>query len=123
MPVRVVTVDDQDTFRQAARALVAATAGFELVGEAADGVSALRMIEEADADLVLLDVRMPGVDGIEVASRLCAADPTRVVVLASTVDPRSLAPLAHRCGAAAVVRKHWLTPRMLRGLWVAHRRR
>ena len=81
------------------------------------------MVAQADADLVLLDVRMPDIDGIEVANRLRAQDPTRIVVLASTVDPRSLADLARSCGAAAVVRKQWLTPRLLRGLWVAHRRR
>jgi CheY-like chemotaxis protein len=66
---------------------------------------------------------MPGIDGIEVANRLRAQEPRRVVVLASTVDPHSLSDLARDCGVAAVVRKHWLTPRMLRGLWVAHRRR
>jgi DNA-binding NarL/FixJ family response regulator len=121
--VRVVAVDDQPAFRMAARALVESMPGFEFVGESADGARALGVIAETDADLVLLDVRMPGLDGIEVAARLRAQEPKRVVVLASTVDPHSLSDLARECGAAAVVRKHWLTPRMLRGLWVAHRRR
>jgi DNA-binding NarL/FixJ family response regulator len=121
--VRVVTVDDQDAFRQAARALVASTPGFELVGESSDGAGAAEVVARADADLVLLDVRMPDVDGIEVANRLHADDPTRVVVLASTLEPRALSGLARACKADAVVRKHWLTPRLLRGLWVAHRRR
>ena len=116
--VRIVTVDDQPAFRTAAQAIIASTPGFELVGESADGASALRMVREADADLVLVDVRMPGIDGIEVAKRLLAEDPTRVVVLASTLDPNSLSGLARACGAAAVVRKHWLTPRLLRGLWI-----
>ena len=73
--------------------------------------------------MVIVDVRMPGMDGIELADRLRAADRTRVIVLATTVDTRALAPLARGCGASALVCKHWLTPRMLRGLWVAHRRR
>src|SRR5690349_19811418 len=123
MPVRVVAVDDQPAFRIAARALVESTPGFEFVGESADGADAVALVAEADADLVLLDVRMPGIDGIEVANRLRAQEPNRVVVLASTVDPHSLSELARSCGAAAVVRKHWLSPRLLRGLWIAHRRR
>jgi CheY-like chemotaxis protein len=121
--VRIVTVDDQPIFRTAAQALIASTPGFELVGESEDGESALALVGEADPDLVLVDVRMPGIDGIEVAARLLADDPTRVVVLASTLDPASLSHVARTCGAAAVVHKHWLTPRLLRGLWVAHRRR
>lgn len=118
-----MTIDDQPAFRMAAQAIIASTPGFELVGESADGESALRLIGEADPDLVLVDVRMPGIDGIEVATRVLADDPTRVVVLASTLLPSSLSSCARRSGAAAVVRKHWLTPRLLRGLWVAHRRR
>jgi len=49
--------------------------------------------------------------------------PERVIVLVSSTDPRELSPLARSSGAAALLRKHWLTPRLLRGLWVAHRRR
>jgi DNA-binding NarL/FixJ family response regulator len=122
-PVRIATVDDQLAFRLAAQAIIASTHGFELVGESADGASALRMLDEADPDLIIVDVRMPGIDGIEVTRRLLAKDPTRVVVLASTLEPRSLSRFARSCGAAAVIRKHWLTPRLLHGLWVAHRRR
>jgi DNA-binding NarL/FixJ family response regulator len=122
-PVRIVTVDDQPAFLAAAQALVASTPGFELVGESADGESALALVDATDPDLVLIDVRMPGIDGIDLAERLLARDPTRVVVLASTLDSGALSRFARPCGAAAVVRKHWLTPRLLRGLWVAHRRR
>jgi len=121
--VRIVTVDDQPVFHTAAQAIIACTPGFELVGASSDGESALRLVDEADADIVIVDVRMPGIDGIEVATRLMADDPTRVVVLASTLDPGSLSRSARACGAAAVVRKQWLTPRLLHGLWVAHRRR
>jgi DNA-binding NarL/FixJ family response regulator len=121
--VRIVTIDDQATFRNAAQAIIASTPGFELVGTWADGESALRLVGEADPDIVLVDVRMPGIDGIEVTARLLDEDPTRVVVLASTLDARSLSRFARGCGAAAVVCKHWLTPRLLHGLWVAHRRR
>jgi DNA-binding NarL/FixJ family response regulator len=122
-PVRVVTVDDQELFRRAAQAVIESSPGFTLVGESASGEEALRLIPEIDPDMVILDVRMEGLDGIEVAERLRSEDPTRVVVLASSADSSTLSSLAHRCGAAALVRKHWLTPRLLRGLWVAHRRR
>jgi hypothetical protein len=62
-------------------------------------------------------------DGIELARRLRAQDEGRVIVLATTVETAALGELARSCGATALVRKHWLTPRMLRGLWIAHRRR
>jgi DNA-binding NarL/FixJ family response regulator len=117
--VRVVTVDDQPQFHAAAEAVVARTPGFELVGEVRDGPAALRAMPALDPDLVIVDVRMPGMDGLEVVERLRAQDTSRVIVLATdSPDPH-----ARECGAAALVRKHWLTPRMLRGLWVAHRRR
>jgi DNA-binding NarL/FixJ family response regulator len=121
--IRVVTVDDQAVFREAARAIIDSTPRFELVGEAEDGETALDLVREADPDVVLLDVRLPGMDGIEVSRRLTAEDPGRLVVLVSSADQRELSALARSCGAAALLRKHWLTPRLLRGLWVAHRRR
>jgi DNA-binding NarL/FixJ family response regulator len=121
--IRVVTVDDQPVFRDAARAIIEHTPQFALVGEADEGEKALALVREADPDLVLLDVRLPGLDGIEVSRRLIEEDPERLIVLVSSVDPRELSPLARSSGAAAVLRKHWLTPRLLRGLWVAHRRR
>ena len=122
-PVRVVTVDDHPHFRTAAHALVESTPGFELVGEAVDGESALRAVPELDADMVLLDLRLPGADGIEIAERLHAADDSCVIVLVTTLDPHTVSGLAKGCGAAALLSKQWLTPRLLRGLWVAHRRR
>jgi DNA-binding NarL/FixJ family response regulator len=121
--IRVVTVDDQPVFRDAARAIIEHTPQFALVGEAGDGESALDLIRHADPDLVLLDVRLPGLDGIEVSRRLTSEDPGRVIVLVSSADPRELSPLARTSGASALLRKHWLTPRLLHGLWVAHRRR
>jgi DNA-binding NarL/FixJ family response regulator len=121
--IRVLTVDDQALFRETARAIVSHTPGFEVVGESADGESALREARRSDPDLVLLDVRMTGIDGIETARRLHAEDPTRVIVLASSADVRELSELAESAGVAALVSKHWLSPRLLRGLWLALRRR
>jgi len=122
-PIRIATVDDQRPFREAARALLTAMPDFELVGESADGEEALRLVRESDPDMVLLDVRMAGLDGIEVASRLSAEDPSRVIILVSSGDLRPLSGLARSCGADALVNKHWLTRNLLRGLWAVHRRR
>ena len=70
--IGVLTVDDQPLFRSAAAAVVDATPGFEAVGEASSGEEALQLSSELRPDLVLLDVRMPGMDGIETAQRLAA---------------------------------------------------
>jgi DNA-binding NarL/FixJ family response regulator len=121
--IRVITVDDQPLFREAARATIGRTPGFELVGESEDGESALGLARSADPDMVIVDVRMDGMDGVETARRLTEEDPTRVIVLVSSADLRGLSGLAASCGAAALVDKRWLTPRLLRGLWAAHRRR
>jgi DNA-binding NarL/FixJ family response regulator len=118
-----MTVDDQMFFQQAAHALVDTLEGFEIVGEPPNGYAALELAPIADPDLVLIDIRMPGLDGIEVARRLNAEDPTRVIVLASSTHPNEFAQLARECSAAALVHKQWLTPRFLRGLWIVHRRR
>ena len=121
--ITLLTVDDQDLFREAARAVAASTPDFEVVAEAADGDAAIRIAREVDPDMVIVDVRMAGRDGIDTARALTDEDPTRVVVLVSSADVRELSALAEAAGAAALLRKHWLTPRLLRGLWVAHRRR
>ena len=112
----VLTVDDQAVFRRAARALVAATPGFEDVGEARSGRQALRLVDELDPDLVLLDVRMPGMDGLETARHLAAAHPRTVVILVSVEElPASL-----NAPATAHLLKRDLSTRALRGAWEAN---
>ena len=105
------------------RTLIECTSGFELVGESANGAAALVLVRETDPDLVILDVRMPVMDGIEAATELTAEDATRVIVLASSANLDGLSDLAAASGADALVQKQWLTPQLLRGLWIAHRRR
>jgi two-component system, NarL family, invasion response regulator UvrY len=121
--VTVLTVDDQVVFRRAARSLIAATPGFEQVGEAASGREALELTAELRPDLVLLDVRMPGMDGIETARRLADSDPEAMVVLISIEEVSELPSSVASAGAAAVMRKRDLSTRSLRKLWRTHRPR
>lgn len=120
-PVRVLTVDDQARFREVARDVIDATAGFEVVGEAENGDEALLAVERLAPQLVLLDVRMPGLDGITVARRLRERHPDTVVVLISIEDPLDLPSAAELVDAIPLVRKQDFGPRLLRRLWSEHR--
>jgi DNA-binding NarL/FixJ family response regulator len=120
MPVRVLAVDDQEVFRRVARQLIAATEGFEQVGEAASGDEALALAAQLHPDLVLLDVRMPGLDGVETARRLATVAPEAVVVLISLDGIADLPSSIVLAGAKAHVRKQDLSPRRLQDLWRVH---
>lgn len=118
--VRVLTVDDQERFRQIAGEVIAATPGFEAVGEAASGEEALAAVNQLSPQLVLCDVRMPGLDGIEVARQLSATHPDTVVVLISIGD-RTDMPAATQLGDnVPLVRKQDFGPMLLRRLWSEH---
>jgi two-component system, NarL family, invasion response regulator UvrY len=114
--VRVLTVDDQDLFRGVARDVIDATPGFESIGEAASGEEGLAAVEALAPELVLLDVRMPGIDGIEVARRLAESHPDVLVVLIS-IEERIDVPSAAKLNAVPLVRKQDFGPRLLRSLW------
>ena len=85
----VLIVDDHPAFRSAARALLQA-AGFEVVGEAGDGASALEAVRKLDPEIVLLDVQLPDVDGFAVAQRLAELDAASAIVLTSSRSAASV---------------------------------
>jgi two-component system invasion response regulator UvrY len=118
--VGVVTVDDQQVFRSVAREVIEATAGFTSFGEACSGEEALEVICERQPQLVLVDVRMPGMDGIETARRIKEESPDVVVVLISIEEQGNVPATVSSSGAAALVRKQDFGPRLLRRLWLAH---
>lgn len=120
MQVGVLVVDDQAYFRRVALEVVGATSGFKLLGEAASGEEALALAAELSPELILLDVRMPVMDGIETARRLSAEHPGGIIVLISIDDPADLPQGVGCCGAKAVIRKQDFGCLALRRLWEAH---
>ncbi|MFJ8211305.1 response regulator [Streptomyces sp. NPDC096033] len=105
MTVRVVLADDQPLARSGLRVLMADHSDLEVVGEAATGAEAVRLVHDTDPDVVVMDIRMPGMDGIE-ATRLITAGPatTRVLVL-TTFDEDDHVYGALRAGASGFVVK------------------
>src|SRR5262245_22381520 len=121
-PVRVLTVDDHPPFLDVAHEMIHGTPGFEPVGEVSSGADALVVADAVEPDLVLIDVHMPEMSGIEVSRRLSAGHPEIVVVLISTAEPSELPAAARSCGAVEVLRKQDLRPATIRRVWAAHGR-
>ena len=118
--VTVLAVDDQPIFLRAAHQLIADTPGFEQVGEATSGPEAVDMAAALHPDLVLLDVRMPGMDGIETAQRIVALDARAIVVLVSLEETPELPASLASVGAAVYMRKQDLSTRALQKIWTVH---
>lgn len=103
--IRVLLVDDQDLIRAGLRGILRARFGFEIVGELADGAGVVAAVERLRPDVVLMDVRMPGVDGVTATSQLRrSADAPPVLVLTTFEDEEILAG-ALRAGAAGFLLK------------------
>lgn len=97
--IRVLVVDDHPLVRAGLAGLIAASAGLSVVAEAANGESALAAFAEHRPDVVLMDLSMPVMDGVEATERLRAADPTARVVILTSFDDRARVLAALRAGA------------------------
>jgi DNA-binding NarL/FixJ family response regulator len=120
MTVRVLIVDDQEPFRLAARMVVDITDGFEVVGEAETGEDSVTMAAELKPDLVLMDVNLPGINGLDATRQILSDGGASVVVLLlSTYEEEEYAPRAAECGAAAYIPKAVFGPDRLEAAWAA----
>ena len=113
--VRVLVVDDHESFRRAVSAVVDDTDGFVIVGSAATGEQSLELQSEVGADLVLMDVNLPGINGLEAARQLSEGADPPVVVLLSTYDPGEFE--YNECGATAYITKGEFGPDRLIDVW------
>jgi DNA-binding NarL/FixJ family response regulator len=111
----VLIVDDHDGFRAQARALFVA-AGFEVVGEAGDGVSGIRATRNLRPDVVLLDVQLPDISGFDVAERIREQPEPPAVVLISSRDASDYGARVERSGALGFISKAELSAGALRAM-------
>jgi DNA-binding NarL/FixJ family response regulator len=118
--VTVLLVDDQDRFREVARTVVERTPGLVLVGEAIDGQGAVEQAARLRPMLVLMDIHLPGVGGLDATARIVAEHPETVVVLLSSYDRDDLPEGAMESGARAYLHKEELAPSALTALWREH---
>ncbi|GIE98741.1 response regulator [Paractinoplanes rishiriensis] len=117
--ITVLLVDDQDLFREGVRVIIDAQDGMRVIGAAGDGLEAVRLVEELRPDVVLMDIRMPQMDGVEASRQIFApervarrAKPVRVIVLTTfNLDDRAATAIRH--GASGFLLKD-TTPLMLR---------
>ena len=119
----VLAVDDQPVFLRAVRELINATTEMFVVGEAGRGEEAVELVESLRPDLVLMDVYMPGLGGLQAAREIKAAHPSTVVALLSTTHPDELACQDGSCPADALIWKSELRPRVLEEIWQRYRPR
>jgi CheY-like chemotaxis protein len=117
--VGALVVDDDPAMRALLRAVIDATPGFVALGDAASGEDALEMVERCGPQLVVMDVAMPGMDGIEAARRIADDHGTRAAVVLVSADPARIDSEQLPPGAVAALAKDRLRPSALRALWDA----
>lgn len=116
----MLTVHPDERVRRETRVMIAATPGFEVVGEAGSAEEALELAVELRPDLLLVGAQMPGIDGFETSRRLLASLPeARVVLLVDGAEPNGIS--LGESGAIGTAQVGELTPAILRALWEKHR--
>ena len=115
---RLLAVDDQSAFLALLRDVVRETDWLRVVGEAETGERAIELARQLQPDIVLIDVRMPGIGGIAAATQIKQSRPSTVVVLISATHPDELSEEGDQCGADAVLWKSELQPKVLDEIWL-----
>jgi DNA-binding NarL/FixJ family response regulator len=117
MAVRVLIVDDQEPFRLAAQLVVEATDGFEVLGVAESGESSVEIARDLQPDLVLMDVNLPGMNGLDATRQILAGGDHVVVFVLSTYSEEEYGPRALESGAAEYIPKAAFSPERLTQAW------
>jgi len=116
-PVPVLIVDDQASFRRAASVVVDATDGYVLAGQAESGEAALEMLARVPVGLVVMDVHMPGMGGVQAAEEMRRCHPTVRVLLTSIYSRPDELPSVVATSAAVFCRKELFGPDVLDRVW------
>jgi len=120
---RVLAVDDQPHFRTTLKSVVEGTAELSLAETADSGEAAVALVRELEPEVVLMDVRMPGVGGVAATNEIKELRPQTLVLLVSATHPDDLRAEAWDCRADEVLWKGDLCPKLLDELWARHCRR
>ncbi|HET6868140.1 MAG TPA: response regulator transcription factor [Solirubrobacteraceae bacterium] len=117
----MLAVDDHVAFLALLGQVLRASDELELLAEADSGERAIELVEELQPDVVLMDVRLPGMDGIQAAKLIKTNHPSTLVLLNSTTPPEELPPQAGDVRADAIVWKSELDPKRLDEIWLRYR--
>jgi DNA-binding NarL/FixJ family response regulator len=116
-PIRILIADDHQIFRDGLKMLLETEPGFQLVGEAETGIEAVRLASELKPDVILMDLQMPGTDGIEAVRQIMADRPEIKILMLTMFDDDHSVFAAMRAGARGYVLKGMRRNEMLRAIW------
>lgn len=120
-PIRVVLVDDQSIIRQGLKALLGIEPDLEIVGDADNGEAALRQVEDLNPDVVLMDIRMPGMDGVAATRQICQRFPQTKVLILTTFDDQEYVSEALQVGAMGYLLKDTPSEELAQAIRSIHR--